>query len=408
MTTMAIGAPPVAPLPVVLPGTFSLEGEATLPRPTVAEGASSDTLAMLMEMMQSLAQQTIEGKSLEIQKTQNSLTQAVEELSKKLQEAAREAAEAAANNDDEGFFGSVCKMVDAVADWVGEAVGTVAGKVADFSVDLVMAPADIIAAMVQGQSFAQALSTVGDNLASDGHVAGTVKGFTSGVTKFMADVAEFSVAYLAVIEAGVRGDNVWDALKGQFENLAHSFMENLVRNPSVMEVTGWALKGLAVATALASGGTLGLVSVVLFALSELNQRYGIAEKVLGPENGKLVSLGLEVASTCFMLYAGGSFDNLDLQQTTDVIKGAAAIVQGSVMIGGAIDGYMEANKVADEIDQTAETQSLMNRIARLQRMLESLIDELDDKVEQHQRSQKTASSLFQIQGATFEASVVRA
>jgi Secretion system effector C (SseC) like family len=404
-------AAPVAP-PVPSPAPLPVGEEPTgLPEPVLTSVGANDLLGMMMALMDSMARQSMEASANKLQMTQKQLNEAVAELSEKLQEAARKAAEAAAKDDDGGLFGGICDAFDAVGDFLGKVVGEVAGTAADFTVDLVMAPCDLIAGMIQGQGFTEALRQVGDNLKTNDGVAATVKGFTTGVTKFLNDVAQFSVSYLAVIEAGVSGENVWEAMKSQLSDLGHSFMNNLVRNPDVMAVTSWVLKGIAVAAAVGSGGILGGVAVGLFVLSELNQRYGAAEKLFGAKAGGAVSLGIELVSTAMLIGASGGLDKLAKYGVTDaldVVKGAGAVVQGAVLVGAAINDYTNAQQAADALDQQADMQEVMNRISRLQRLMESLIDELGEKTERHQQSLKGASQLFHTQGATLEASLFRA
>jgi hypothetical protein len=83
-------------------------------------------------------------------------------------------------------------------------------------------------------------------------------------------------------------------------------------------------------------------------------------------------------------------------------------VQGAITIAVAVDNYQAAHERADELDQFADLLSLRNRIDRLQRMLEALIGEYEEKTEGHQRTLRGASDVYRTQGACLEAALFRA
>jgi hypothetical protein len=231
----------------------------------------------------------------------------------------------------------------------------------------------------------------------------------------MTDCAQFSAAAFAVIEAGVTGEDMWKALKNEVSGLKDSFMNNIVRNPSVFEVTSYALKGIAIASALASGGILTGVAVGLFALSELNKRYDIAEQAFGPKAGAIVSLGVELAASGALIWAGGGFDDLakvfkdaDLGETLNVVKAMGSILQGAIIAGTAVDNYYRTNEMADDIDRQADLESIRNRIARLDRAMQALMGEFEAGTEHAERIQKHGANAFQLQAAGIEAAVIRA
>jgi hypothetical protein len=406
VSTAAVGALPMPVVPVagvLPPGAVGATGLEGLPAPDLLPASLTDLPSMMQKSMEATAQK------LEI--TQGQLDEVIEELSAALEEAAKAAAEAAEQEDDDSFWGAVCSFVSSVADVLGDFIGKVVGSVADFTVDLAMAPFDLVAALVQGKSFADALRSIGDNLTSNGHIADTVHGFTQGVAKFAASVALFVASSAKMVAAGLSGENMLDAMKGEFAKLRQSAQENLIDNPAMLEMACWALKGVAIAGAVASGGMLGAVAVDVLLLSELNKRYGIAEKLLGPEIGAKVTLALEVASAVLLGVAGGALDqfaSIDFASATSAIENTALVVQGSLMLGGAISRYQSANAGADELEQQADLKTLSNRLTRLQRAIESIIEELGDKSEDKQRIMKGASKVTQIQAASFEAALFRA
>jgi hypothetical protein len=215
---------------------------------------------------------------------------------------------------------------------------------------------------------------------------------------------------LAALEAGVTGENVFDALKLQAGNLAGSFKTNLLENEAVWEVTSYALKAVAVAGALGSGGTLAGVSIALFALSELEQRHQVATKVFGEKAGPWVSAGFELATTVLVGAAGvGGLQKLgDFGDVASILKSTALIVQGAILGHQAYAEYKDRMQGADELDQQAELQGAMNRMSRLQRMIESLLGELEDKTQDRQRFFEGARQVYATQGAALEATIIRA
>jgi hypothetical protein len=126
-------------------------------------------------------------------------------------------------------------------------------------------------------------------------------------------------------------------------------------------------------------------------------------------------LGLELAAAGATFWAGGGVEGLKnvfgSGQFTDAlgaIKSGAACLQGAITIAVAVENYKNAHAMADELDQLADLQGVRNRIDRLQRMLEALIGELEEKTESHQRTLRGAGDVYRIEGTCMEAALFRA
>ncbi len=390
------GAAQAAPPPVpVDPGS----PEAALMLPPPGATGFDDPLAEMMAIMQRLSATSLAQTSRRIELTQERLDEALDELLEKLAEAAEEAKKK--KDSGGGLFGWVSKVVTAVVDFAVDLGGDVLGSSADFGVDLLTAPFDIIAGLIKGGSLDQLLRAELEQLGEDGTVAEKFDQFVEGVGKFAADVFVFLHAHWGVLEAGLRGENLVDALKLHGGNLYDSFIENCVENEAVWEVTSYALKGLAVASAVASGGALSLVAVGLVLLSEINKRYDLANEIFGPEVGAYVTLGIEVAATVVLACAAGDLEGLgDLQNAGAMIKNVTAVIQGTVGIVKALRDYQEALKLADALDDQADLLEISNRMSMLQRLLETLLDDFEDQTEDQSNNTKRANSIYQTVAAT--------
>jgi hypothetical protein len=356
----------------------------------------------MMALMQRLTMGSLEQTSRRIELNQERLDEALNKLIDKLTAAAKKAAE---NKDSGGgLFGWVSDTVDAVVDFAVDIGGDLLGKSADFIADLATAPFDIIAGLLQGNSLSQLLQAELEQLGSDGDMANKVKQFTEGVGKFAADLFVFMHAHWGVIEAALRGENVWDAIQLHAGNLYDSFVENCIDNEAVWQVTSFAMKVLGVAAAVVSGGALSFVAVGLVVLSELDKRYHVAEQLLPEDVAPYVSIGIEVAGSILLAYAAGDFESLgDVFSNT---KNTTAVITGTFAIAKGLHDCQIALEQARELERQADIVEIMNRMGMLQRLLEALLDEFEDKSDDEPRFVEGANRVYQTVGASYQAAVM--
>lgn len=405
MTATAV-APVILPPAVPLVPLASAQPVGPLPEPVLEPASPQDVMGMVMTLMNQMSMSSMAETEHRIQVNHERLAQAVAELSQRLHEAIEEAKKSSGHHHG-GMFGWVSDAIDEVTAVVSKVIGKVAGLVADLTVDVVMAPFDIIAGIIKGDGLGKLLQQELYDLSHDGAVSAHVQGFARGAARFIGDLEKFAHSYAAMIEAGLRGENMLDEMKAQAKQLWGSFVDNVVKNPDVWEVTSFVLKASAAVVAIGSGGTLALFGVALVALSELDKRYHIADAVFGKQAGPWVSMGLEISASLLMGLGVGMTTG-DVSTTAKWVEGIAGSVAGVMSVAKGINDAIERYQQAHELDGQAELLELSNRMQRLQRVLDALIDELQRKSEQHQRIFKAGQQLYQIQGQTHEAAVFRA
>lgn len=396
----------VSPARTVAPAHSSAAGQSEtgklepLPLPLLDALAPKDQLAMMMALVEGMAQTSLDETQGRLELNDEKIAQALDELMEKLEAALEETKK---KKDSGGFWGFVTKVVDAVVDFAADVIGAVAGTAADFLVDTVRGPIDLLVSVIKGENFKEALMNELKQLTENGKTAESISQFTEGTMKFATDALMFTGSLVAGLEAGLRGENVLEAMGGQVEELYDSFKDNIANNPGFWDVAGVVMKAAAVAGAVASGGALGIVAVGLMALSEANKEFGIVQKLIPNEEAALlVSLGLEVGGMVCGGLAGGGPDALKvLQQVGGVVMGTAGVVKGVEII-------REGDRKADALEFQADLQEIRNRLQRLQRLTELLIEETEDKTAAHSEVLETGSELYATAARTEAAVVFRA
>jgi hypothetical protein len=361
---------------------------------------------MMLALTESMNTASANQTEQQIRNNQAKLGKALEEFNAKVSEALHKAQTAEAKHDNGGgLFGAIGDVLDAVCDFVAEVVGTVVGTVVDFVYDIALAPLDLIKGLIEHQSLRQILESEGDAFTHNGGVAKTIHECAQGVMQFVSDLVKFAATGLAVVEAGVTGHDIGQALKSQCEGVLHSFKENILDNAAVMKVVGVALKVVAVAASAVSCGVLAPIAVGLFILSEVDQHIGLAKAIFKDEKtAAWVSLGVHLAAAVCMAAAGGGGG----------LSGVAgALADGAVVVSAVSEGvqaartFAEQHRVADGVDRQADIQGIMNRMSRLQRVIDTLLEELGNHVDDRERTFKDGAQLYRTEGATLEAAVVR-
>ncbi len=393
MTAQAISAAPVDPTLVVAAGQVQVQPNPVLvglAPPLLSETEPSDVLGMLMAMMERMASQGVKESTQSIQANQDKLEKALEKFQAKLEEIARKA-EKKEKNDGWGFLGDVCS---AVCDFVGDAFGECFGNLTDFAVDLVRCNFDIVVGLIKGENFGDLLAQELKDMGTKGKVGDTVHGAMRGITDFYRDLGN---ALTGAAEALANGKNVGEALKDLGGDMWSSFVNNIIENEDVMEVLGAIVKTVAVAGAVASGGALGLVAAGLFALAAVDEQTNACDCLFGDKAGKWVSLSLNVAAaTCLGFAAANSTGLLkSLHTATTIVSGTLSVGQGIHMIEVAAE-QREAKR------DSADLQELMNWMAQLQRVIDGLLGEAEEKTENRDRIREGGAELYQLQGESFE------
>ncbi len=372
-----------------------------LPPPLVAGAAPQDALEMMLMSLERMSQDSLAETQARIAHTRQEIREQLAEYLKKL----REAIEAAKKKDDDdgGFFGSVA---ESVCDVVGEAVGTIV----DLGVDVVTQPIDLGIALLKNptnpQAFLDALQTEMSQLVSNGEVAHAVRGFVRGVGAFCGAIADFAADIAMALGQGVLNPaSLRESIKHGLERLWSSLEKNILQNEAFWEVVGAVTKAALIAGAAVGGGPVALVAIGLLAASEAEKRYGIVKDLFGAEESKWTVTICEAAGA---LLAGGIAAQTKLPGVVSVIQGSTGIVQG---VGAMYAGYRaitDSDEKADNLERQADIQSTLNRMHRLQRLMEDLIDTLEEKSDSHKRTSELGVSLVQTQSAMQAAAIMRA
>ena len=381
-----------------------------LPSPLLAGSEPTDALGMMMMAMERMAQQSIDQKQLEIKNVQNKLDDAMDELMDQLAEVVEKAAKAAKEDSDGGWFS---RFVDDVVDVVAGAIGKVVGTVIDYVEDLAMMPSDLIVGVAKNfrnpEMWGQILKDELKQLVTNGDTAKKFEGAVKGVVKFAVDVLEFSQSFLAVLEAGLSGENIMDALGDQARGLWNSVTDNLIDNPDFMAVIGDVAKAVAIASTAVSGGTLGPIAVGLIVLAELDAKHGIANEVFGEKAGPWVSMGVQLAATVMTTVATMGADSvLKGGELLDTLQAGTALVGISSQVYTGVKTIRQANEDAAHIESQAELLKTTNRIAQLQRLMTELLGEFEEKSEMRTDAYESGSHLQGLAASTNQAAIFRA
>lgn len=355
----------------------------------------TDVLGLYMALMEEMSRNGLDASEQKINATRDKIGEAMKELKKQLEEIARRLEEQKDDDDGWGFLGGV-------VDWVCDAVGDLfeaIGTAIEIGVDFARAPVDIIAGAIKGGNIGQLLQQELDDLTTQGKLSKTIGEAAKGITRFVLDVAkavtEFSKALMTGQEPTMAlvdfGKELWGALE-----------KDILENPAVMEVLGAVAKVAAVALAVATGG-VAAVAVGLLILSDINKEYGLAEKAFGKDAGLWVTVGIDVAASVLMSIGTLGADALP-GLLGDVQRGAS-LAGAVVQISGGINTIVDAYEQREIDHMQADAQALMNRLAALQRMLDVLLLELQDRTEGRDRIHKSGAKVAEIQGEAMAAAV---
>jgi len=366
-----------------------------LPSPFSEALEPTDVLGLYMALMDEMARNGLDASEQKINATREKIGEAMKELKKQLEEIARRLEEQKDDDDGWGFLGGI-------VDWVCDAVGDLfeaIGTAIEVGVDFARAPVDIIAGVIKGGNIGELLEQELDDLTTQGKLSKTIGEAAKGITRFVLDVAkavtEFSKALMTGQEPTMAlvefGKELWGALK-----------KDILENPAVMEVLGAVVKVAAIALAVTTGG-VAAVAVGLLILSDINKEHGLAEKAFGKDVGMYVTVGIDVAAAVLMSIGTLGADALP-GLLGDVQRGATlagAVVQISSGVNTIINAYEQR-----EIDHMqADAQGMMHRLAALQRMLDVLLLELQERTEGRDRVHKSGAKMAEIQGEAMAATV---
>lgn len=386
---LQVNTPPLAMAQATTPTNPALVG---LTPPLISEAEPRDVLGMLMALMERMASQGVRENTSQIRINQDKLAAAMDKFRDKMEEIARKAEEARREADSGwGFLGDICS---AVCDFVGDVVGEVFGTLTEVGVDVLRGSVDIVVGLIKGQNLEELLAQEFSDITSGGKISDTIHGATRGVTDFYRDIAN---AVTSGMQAICNGEPIVDC----FENFAgdawNSFVTNIVENPDVMKTLSTVAKVVAVATAVASGGALGAVAAGLYILSEVDDQIGLCDKLLGDQIGPYVSAGIKIgAGICLGLAAAGDAGLLnDIKQLTTVLQGATTIGTGVLMIENGL-------RAADAKDDAADLKQIMNLMAQLQRMIDALLGDAEEKSENRDRIRQGGAEVYALQGEGLE------
>ena len=366
-----------------------------LPEPQALAMPPQDIVTMMMALLEELNQMSVSQSEARLTNAQQ---QVKEQLDKLLEQVARalQAAKQAHEKKESGWFSD---LVGSVAD----VAGTIAGTAVDFAKDTVTLPCDVAVSIAEGQDVMSVLKAEIKELVSNGDTADTVKGFTTGVLKFEAAVIEFTVNLrIALVEAAASGKSVWETVKEDADKLWNSFETEILNNPQFWEAAGWIAKGVSVALAGLSGGALGWVAVGVFLLCEADARYGLAQKAFGEDVAPWVSLGMRVASAVLMGIASAGSEN-----TLQIIKGTVGLAAGSVDVYQGIRQMQEGERQAKALEREADIKETLNRMQRLQRLIDDLLEALEEEGDSRKTNMNLGTQSAQTQAAMVTAAVMR-
>jgi hypothetical protein len=373
-------------------GSFAAGVTSLLSEPTGGAVGSGDALSELMIALQKQSDSSMAMTTTRIQDTRSSLNDQMKDYLEKMAEIARKLQEAK-NDDGGGFFGDCF-------DFIGDLVGEIVGTLADLAVDAITMPVDLAVDIGKNindpAAMLQAMQASGMKLVENGTVAEDVHGFTKGVVAFAGDLAELTAKLSVDLAAGVlTGEGLSQAVGGDMKKLWGSLKTNILDNPHFWAVTGAIAKGVAIAGTAMTGGALSIVAIGLMVAMEMDHKTGFVEKMVGKDAAPWVRLGMAAATAVCLGFAGGADSGLlkTLQLATGLTNGAGTIYKG-------VRTIQLANERADALEQQAQLDTSLNRMQRLQRLLETLLSSLDEDSKSSEQTRSLGTSLLQTQVAT--------
>jgi hypothetical protein len=260
---------------------------------------------------------------------------------------------------------------------------------------------DLVKNFGDSAAMLQAMQATGMKLVENGGTAEDVHGFTKGVVAFAGDLAELSARLSIDLARGVlSGEGLAQATGGDLRKLWGSLQQNVLDNPHFWAVTSAVAKGAALAGAVMSGGALAPVAIGLMVLMEADQRCGVIETLVGKEAAPWARIGVAAGAALCLGFSGASGSRaLDLLRLgTGIVQGGGAIYSGYQAIKGA-----EAR--ADELEQQAELTTSLNRMQRLQRLLDTLLSAFGEDEKSAEQTRTLGGALMQTR-VTTEAALI--
>jgi hypothetical protein len=372
-----------------------------LPLPSILGSEPRDALGQMLAMMERMGQLSTSHTEQRILEKQKEARECLQEFLRKLAESIAAAKRAADEEDDGGFFSDV-------ADCVSDIAGAIVGTFVDFVKDSVEAPFELTVGLAKNltdpQGFLAVMKGQVIELSTNGETADTVKGFTRGVVKFSADLANFGTKFAEALARGLDPEAAWESVKADAEQLWKSFQTNILENPDFMEVAAAIAKAAAVAGAVTSGGTLAWVAVAVFLICEADNRYGFVEDVVGKEAAPWVRAGMQIAAAALLAGAAASGEG---QAVLKWIQGGTAAFGGASQINAGIRMLEEGDRRADELERQADIKAILNRMHQVQRLLDSLLELLEEQVDDRRTNIEIGGRLVQTQAATEASTVMR-
>lgn len=374
------------------------ETPSLLAPPEFVGGTPSDALTEMLLALERQNQSSLELNLSEIKAARGRFAELQRQLADEL---ARALAAARRPRKKKGWFSRTFGgAIDVVA--------KVVAKQAEVMKDVVVVQVDLAVSMVKNFRDKEALfeSLKSDllELSESSETERAVEGFTAGTLKFMGDVAAFQFVLVAALaENAAEGDALKhaarDALRDQAEKLWHSAETNILENPDFWTVTGRLAQGVAVTSALASGGTLAPVAVALILALEADNRYGYLEEAFGKEAAPWVRVGLHVAASA----CSGS-NSIDLLKWTKV---ALLTIEGAGALHRGVRARQEGQRQGDEFDRRADMQETLHQIQATQRLMDALIELYEEKSEYRTQTAEASVALVEARGQAEAALVLQ-
>lgn len=380
--------------------TEAEQGQLALVSPG-SEHPAGDGLAMMLLMMERAAQHSMANAQVRIQDTRGSLKEELENFLEQIAEAIRAAEKA--REDDGGWFSDLLGSV-------AEIVGKVLGPILEHGIEIVKFQGEALISVgrsiATNQSVLDGLKEVTFALAEPGQISEDIQGFSDGVARFAADLAEFvGKLHVAVAHAALTGEDLGGLIEADAKQLASSVERNILDNPHFWAVTRAVGVGASVVALVATGGAVAplVAGVALTALSELDKQTGFIEDAVGEKAANWVRLGIQVGAGACLALAGGSPDQVVnlLRTITGALEGARGVYTG-------VRTLVEGNRQADEMDRAAEQLATLQGMQRLQMLLEHLVDALEEDSEDHTRTRELGADLVATESATEAALIVPA
>jgi hypothetical protein len=377
-------------------------GQGSLVAPSAAAlGVQGDALVQLLSALKVSSDFSLSSSTARIDGVRGDLKKQLDECLKKIHEAAEQLREA--QDSGGGLFGGVF-------DAIGSVLGEVMGTLLDAGVDFLKSPYEVTKAVVQNfgdtHAMLNALGNCSMDLVQNGSVASDVKGFTEGVVSFCGDLSEYLARLPA--EAGLaalKGNNPLEAMKANAQSVWQSLKHNILDNRAFWAVASVLAKGVAVAGALMSGGTLALVAVGLMVALEVEQKTGGLDKLVGEKAAPWVRLGIGIASAVCLGAAGfgthGGAAVKTMQVTTSLVQSGGVIYQGYRTI-------QQAQRDAEQIEAQADIFSSMNRMQQLQRVLDRLLGSLKEDSERGTKIEERGVNVVATRAAAQAAQIMPA